>query len=212
MILLPRVRIFSRNVSLDIVAFCWNDQQPNSSCPGHPVRLTRREALHSVGAGNAGLCTGVEPEPVSPSRTCFLPGNHRRHYGSVVAVGIKMLRATRVVYHRQRIALTGGRLSGHRRGVVQRREGGEGSKYPLVHSKRSFHSGSDGPTGAAERTPERFEVADRQFARPRSGVIMPVDGACVGATACHRQLAGSRALAGAAGISPTCVAAETANR
>jgi hypothetical protein len=96
--------------------------------------LTTRDTLRSVGAGNAGMRTGVErPEPVSPNRTCFLVGNHRRHYGSVVTVGIKMLRAKRVVFHGQRGALTRGRLSGHWWGVVQHGEGGKGSKYPLIH-------------------------------------------------------------------------------
>src|SRR6202012_6273615 len=42
---------------------------------------------------------------------------------------------------------------------------------------------SNRPAGTAERTPETFQVRNRQLRRPRGRVVVPVDSAVVGTTA-----------------------------
>src|SRR3981189_2406695 len=71
-------------------------------------------------------------------------------------------------------------------------------------------SASHRPAGAAERAPERFQIADRELARPGARVIMAMDAASIRAAATHCELATSLALPGTALVTPSRVTAEAA--
>src|ERR1700722_4951933 len=83
--------------------------------------------------------------------------------------------------------------------------------FPAVGAlrRRSF---SDGPAGTAKRSPEAFEVGNRQTAGPCGGVVVTVNGAFMGATACCYGRTPQRRPAGCLLIAPRAIAAEGPHR